>query len=463
MRNPPTGLPERPLWLWFDAHRAKTRGAAALAQKQRSRLTQMVAFARANSPFYRDLYREVEGEVRDSSALPVTHKKALMGRFDDWFTDRAVTAREVRAFVDDPRLIGEPFLGKYRVATTSGTTGTPGTFLLDDRSLAVTGALTTRMLGAWLRAGDLVKILAAGGRMTMVVATGGHFASAVAAARLRKGRPQRARMIQVLPAHLPLPELTTRLNQFRPAIVAPYASMALLLAAEQEAGRLHINPVLVALAAEGLPAGEYARIARTFGAKVGNSYAATECPFLSYGCEHRWLHVNSDWAVLEPVDADYRPVPPGTASHTVLLSNLANRVQPILRYDLGDSVLQRPDPCPCGSPLPAIRVQGRTADLLTFPGRNSRPVVIAPLVFSALGDRLPGVDLLQIVQHTPTGLRVRLQPATGADPDRVWEALHAEIARLLASHKLDHVTVERAREAPVQSSGGKYRRVIPLG
>lgn len=453
---------ERLLWLWLDAHRTKGHGAAAVARKQRARLAQMVAFARASSPFYRDLYRDVEGEVRNPGALPVTRKKVLMGRFDEWLTDRAVAASEVRAFVDDPGLVGEPFLGKYRVASTSGTTGTPGTFLLDHRSLAVAGALTTRMLGAWLRPGDVFRILAAGGRMTMVVATGGHFASAVAAARLRQGRPRRARTIQLLPAHLPLPELTARLNQFRPAIVAPYASMALLLAAEQEAGRLHINPVLVALAAEGLPAGEYARIGRAFGARVGNSYAATECPFLSYGCDHGWLHVNNDWAVLEPVDADYRPVPAGTSSHTVLLSNLANRVQPILRYDLGDSVLQRPDPCPCGSPLPAIRVHGRTADLLTFPGRNGGPVVIAPLVFSALGDRLPGVDLLQIVQHTPTRLRVRLQPATVADPDRVWGALHAEITGLLAAHDLDHVTVEHAREAPVQSSGGKYRRVIPL-
>lgn len=79
-----------------------------------------------------------------------------------------------------------------------------------------------------------------------------------------------------------------------------------------------------------------------------------------------WLHVNVDWVVFEPVDADYRPVAPGEQSHTVLISNLANRVQPILRYDLGDSVLERPDPCPCGNPFPAIRVQGRSADVLTF-------------------------------------------------------------------------------------------------
>lgn len=189
--------------------------------------------------------------------------------------------------------------------------------------------------------------------------------TAVAAVRLRKS-PSRRKRIRVFSVHLPLQELVTQLNQFRPALLAPYASIAKLLAAEQEAGRLHINPVLIAPSAEGLPPDEYNRIANVLKAKVGNSYAASECPVLSHGCERQWLHVNSDWVVCEPVDAEYWRVPPGTQSHTVLLSNLANRVQPILRYDLGDSIVQRPDPCPCGNPLPAIRVQGRAADVLTF-------------------------------------------------------------------------------------------------
>ena len=54
---------------------------------------------------------------------------------------------------------------------------------------------------------------------------------------------------------------------------------------------------------------------------------------MAYDCGQGWLHVNSDWVILEPVEADYSPTPPGQASHTVLLTNLANRIQPIIRYD----------------------------------------------------------------------------------------------------------------------------------
>ncbi len=453
---------ENILWLLRDAHQARKQGLAAVAERQRTRLAEMVTFARTHSPYYRELYQGLPEYVTDPTLLPVTSKKALMPRFNDWVTDRAVTLEQVRAFVGDPTLIGELFLDNYTVVTTSGTTGTRGIFLLDERTLAVTNALALRMLSSWLTTGDLVKIVARGGRLAMVNATGGHFASATAAARLRKSSKLRAKLIQVFSVHTPLPELVATLNQFQPAVVAPYASMAALLASEQEAGRLHINPVLMVLAAEGLALDEYDRIAQAFNAKVRHSYAASECTFITYSCEHKWLHVNSDWVVLEPVDADYRPTPPGEQSHTVLLSNLANRIQPILRYDLGDSILQRPGPCPCGNPLPAIRVQGRAADVLTFPTDHEHKVTLAPLAFGTLVGHIPGIEQFQIVQTTPTSLRIRLRFATDVEPEHVWQTVQTEMRQLLAKHQLDHVTLERAQEPPEQSAGGKYREIIPL-
>ena len=448
------------LWLLRDARKARKGGAAAIAQRQRARLAEMVARARAGSPYCRELYQKLPQLVEDVSLLPVTTKKTLMARFDEWTTDREATLEKVRAFVDTPELIGERFLGKYTVATTSGTTGTRGIFLLDDRSMAVTGALAFRMLSSWLTFADVIRIIFGGGRLAMVNAVGGHFASAVAATRLRRRRGNRVR---VFPVNMPLPEMITQLNAFRPVLLAPYASLGALLASEQEAGRLNIKPVLVVLSAEGLAESEYERIAKAFDAKVRHGYAATECPFLSYSCAHGWLHVNTDWVIFEPVDANYQPVAPGENSHTVLISNLANRAQPILRYNLGDSVLQRPDPCPCGNPLPAIRVKGRVADVLIFPTEAGEPIAIPPLTFGTLMDHIPGIELSQIVQTAPTHLEVRLRLADGVDGDRVWQTVHAALTRLLARHKLGQVTIERAEAAPSLSPGGKYRPVVPLG
>ncbi|TDD02960.1 phenylacetate--CoA ligase family protein [Nonomuraea deserti] len=442
-----------------DAWAAKRGGQRAMARRQRARLAALIAHARTRSPYYRHLYRGwgVPTGVSDLAALPVTDKRRLMDAFDDWVTDPAITLEAARAFADDPAVIGRPFAGRYTLSTTSGTTGTHGIFLQDARATAVTGAMMARMLTGWLTAGDVARIAAGGGRMALVIPEGGHFASTVAAARLR-GRSRLA----AFSVHQPLEELIEALNAFRPAVLAPYASVGALLAGAAEAGQLRINPALVILTAEGLPGPEYARISRALGGtKVRTSYAANECPFLSYGCAEGWMHVNADWAIVEPVDEQYRPVAPGEVSHTVLLTNLANHVQPILRYDLGDAVVARPDACPCGNPGPALRVQGRAADLLTFPGPDERPVTLAPLPLATLLEAVPGLELFQIVQTSPATLRLRLLPAPGIDPEALWQSTQTRLSELLARHRLGHVRLERAAEPPQHSAGGKVRTVIP--
>ncbi|MFR9802678.1 phenylacetate--CoA ligase family protein [Pseudonocardia sp. RS010] len=449
------------LRLLRDAHRAYRRGWPAIIARRRDRLAAIIAYSREHSPLYRDLYRDLPARIDYPELLPVTSKALLMPRFNDWVTDSRATQDLVQAFVADPTLIGRRFLSAYTVATTSGTTGVRGTFLLDEHALAVAAALSWRMLSTWLSPAAFPRLVAGRGRVAMVTATGGHFASSAAAARLRGSAQGRSR-VHALSVHTPLPELVAQLNALQPAVLAPYASTAALLAAEQQAGRLRIRPALVALTAEGLPEAETTRIAAAFGAVVGNSYAATECPFLSYSCAEGWLHVNADWALLEPVDAKHRPIPPGQQSHTVLLTNLANRVQPILRYDLGDSVLVRPDPCPCGAPLPALRVQGRTADLLTLPTPTGSSVTITPLDLTTRLDRVPGLKLFQIRQTTPTELSVRLTAAADAVPDRVWSLVHRELTELIARNGLTHVTVRRATGPPEPGTGGKYRLVEPL-
>jgi hypothetical protein len=100
--------------------------------------------------------------------------------------------------------------------------------------------------------------------------------------------------------------------------------------------------------------------------RVTDNYSASEAIGMTFECRRRQLHVNADWYILEPVDEAYEPVPPGQPSHSVLVTNLANRVQPIIRYELGDSITVSPARCPCGSPLPAIRVEGRTDEILSF-------------------------------------------------------------------------------------------------
>ncbi|MBI2735926.1 MAG: phenylacetate--CoA ligase family protein [Rhodospirillales bacterium] len=443
-------MSQRPLW----------ETASRKPEKIKERLADIVAFARANSPYYRDLYKNLPASIENPSLLPVTDKKTLMASFDAWVTDREVTIERVRKFIEDPNLVGEKFLGRYLVATTAGTTGTPGIFVLDDNHMRGGTSGLREAFRTWLSFGDFVRIVVRGARFAALHATGGHFVSVAGFTRARRSSRVLAKLTRDFSVHAPIKELVNGLNEFRPAVVLSYASIVSLLAREQELGRLRIKPVLLVLTAEGLAEEEYGRIAKAFGAKVRSTWGSTEIGGPTYSCAEGWLHVVGEWIILEPVDADHRPTSPGEQSHTVLVTNLANRVQPILRYDLGDRVLQRPDPCPCGNPLPAIRIQGRSAEVLRFPIQAGEDVSIPPLAFEI--DHVPGVDLSQVVQTTPTNLRIRLRFASGADPNQVWQKVHGELKHLLARHELHQVTIERAEEPPEQGRGGKFRAIIPL-
>ena len=286
-----------------------------------------------------------------------------MQRFDDWVTDPRVTRAGVDAFIADREQIGERFLGRYVLWKSSGTTGEPGIFVQDADALAVCDALITAQSdAAGLTQRFAQGMITHGGRAAVIAATGEHFATVASWRRVRVGNPWLpSRCLSVLE---PLPRLVAELNAYRPAFVASYPTMLFLLAAEKAAGRLTIRQP--ACVGRRIPCardagGDRARVRLPDRQRIG----ASECMSIAFGCRAGWLHVNADWVMLEAVDRDYRPVPPGEPSHSVLLTNLANRVQPVIRYDLGDSIVvsQR---CACGNPLPAIQVEGRRGDIIAL-------------------------------------------------------------------------------------------------
>jgi phenylacetate-coenzyme A ligase PaaK-like adenylate-forming protein len=160
---------------------------------------------------------------------------------------------------------------------------------------------------------------------------------------------------------------------------------------------LHLTPAGLWAGGEVLSRSAHAAIEAAFECPLLNEYGASECLTIGHACRERVLHVNADWVVLEPVDRDYQPTPPGELSHTVLLTNLANFVQPIIRYDLGDRVRIRTAACACGSALPAIDVEGRCDDVATFPARDGTLVRLIPLALTTVIEEAAHVYRFQIV------------------------------------------------------------------
>lgn len=457
-----TEIPIHPVRLAWDLRRTARGGPSALARRQRARLDDLVAFARARSPYYRKRYEGLPDPVPDLACLPPVAKRELMERFDEWVTDPAVTRNGVERFVADRSLVGARYLDRYVVFATSGTTGRPGLLVHDRGAASVYLALgVDRRFLPLLSPGTLGSYLRGGGRTASIVATGGHYASSVIDGIARRRFPRLSGRSRTLSLLAPLPDLVEELNRFRPAILGSYPTAMAVLAGEQEAGRLRIAPMLALTGAEWLSPASREKIASAFRCPVRDTYAASEFMGIAYDCDIGRLHVNADWVILEPVDASMRPTPPGRASFTTLLTNLANRVQPILRYDLGDSITEIPGPCPCGSPLPSIQVEGRRDEILRFRSSGEKWISLLPMALATVVEETPGVGSWQLIQAGQALLRLRIEEAPGRDRARVGGDVANRLREYLSGQGLHDVVVERTEEMPVRDpAGGKLRQVF---
>lgn len=84
-----------------------------------------------------------------------------------------------------------------------------------------------------------------------------------------------------------------------------------------------------------------------------------------------------------------------------------------------------------------------------------------PLAIGSVVDGMPGVHRAQIVQTSPTCLRVRIYCEPGHDAANVRRAVAARLHAFLAAQGLDHIEVVLAPEPPQQKAPfGKFRQVL---
>jgi len=385
-----------------------------------------------------------------------------MSAFDDWPTDRGITRAGIEAFIADPSLLATPYLNKYFISTSAGTTGLAGLYVSDFRAINVYRAIgLARVERAWIDTAAWLRMAQRKFRWAAVLCTGGHYAGSGWIELERRRDLFRAHAFRVFSIQQPLADLVAALEAFDPAMLTGYPSVLKLLAEEQAAGRLDLKPALLECAGESISLDTIAQIESAFGCSVRNLYSASEFIPIAFSCDHEWLHVNSDWVILEPVDENFRPTPPDVASHTVLLTNLANWTQPLIRYDLGDSIVARSQPCPCGSRLPAVRVAGRHDDVLHLHGADGAVVKILPLAIGTVLEETPGVHRSQLIQTGPATIHLRLELLSGADSEKAWRAAIARLKNYLAQQHLANVELVCASDPPEQSvRSGKFRQVI---
>ena len=424
--------------------------AGRLAAHQRERLRALLACAIERSPFHARRLAGIDPgrfEPGDLAGLPVMSKEQMMAGFDELATDRRLTRARAEAHLmacaDEPSLLA----GRYVCLTSGGSSGLRGIFVQTIEEYAEFAASVLRRLVARLAAAGPPP--PDGIPVAFVAAASPVHASGFAAAVLTAGYPVRAISA---PATLPLAGLVQRLNQVRPLVVMAHTSKLALLAAEQRAGRLTIAPVSVTAMGEQLTQTNRAVIADAFGMPLINQFASTEGLVGHSEPGGELISFASDMCITELVDQDNQPVPDGTPSAKVLLTNLYNHTWPLIRYELTDRFTRHP--AGPGSGYLCATVEGRADDTFRY-----GTLAVDPLVIRTVMVRTPAALEYQ-VRQTSRGIDIAV--VAGAPLDHA--ALAAALAHSLRTAGLPdpQVHLRQVPDIARHPQTGKARRFIPL-
>jgi phenylacetate-CoA ligase len=115
----------------------------------------------------------------------------------------------------------------------------------------------------------------------------------------------------------------------------------------------------------------------------------------------------------QSTSTDAAPSLRGCPHASTLLTHLANTVQPLIRYDLGDQVTVFEAPCACGSAMPVIEVQGRRDDARGDDRARRAAVTILPLALTTVIEEQAGVYDFQLRQIDASTLLASLARRRG--------------------------------------------------
>ena len=412
--------------------RSQWLSRAAIEAERVVRLREALQDAGTRVPYYRDLFARHgfdPGTVRtvaDLARLPLLAKA------------------EIRAHAERLKAEGHGPLARYN---TGGSSGEPLIFYIGKDRTSHDVASKWRATRWWgVDIGD----------PEMVV--WGSPIELGAQDRVRRMRDKLLRT-ELLPAfemsEAKLDGFVAAIRRRRPRMLFGYPSALSHIArhAEQRGQRMDDLGVRVAfVTSERLYDDQRATITRVFGCPVANGYGGRDAGFIAHECPQGGMHLTAEDIIVEIVDPQGRPVPDGTAGE-IVVTHLATRDFPFIRYRTGDVAVLDPAPCACGRGLPLIKeIQGRTTDFVVA----ADGTVMHGLALIYIVRDLPGVRAFKIVQESLEHTVVQIVADEAFDRRRNADIVAAFQRRLGGGVQVDLEFV--AAIAPEKS--GKFRYVV---
>lgn len=386
---------------------------------QEDRLRQLVKYARENSSYFKELYKDLP-ENFSLADLPPTSKKEMQAHYSEWLTDINLNREIVRKYLDRDISDNSLLNGQYTALQTSGSTGEPLMMVRDDYHNKIHGALVNQRL---MRGIDPDILNPSKYKIATVIHTSPGASSYNGYLRALASFPDYTQNMMAISVLEDIDTLVEKLNQFHPDVITGYASSLILLAKEKKEGRLKVDLKLVANSAELLTDEAFGELEDAFGCPVINNYCMTEGGEIAMANRSPEMKLNEDWIIMEPVEENLQPVKdPTQFSDGILITDLSNFIQPIIRYHVGDRI-KIINPTNEKS-LPVLKIDGRTFPSFTLAGKKYTMVSII-----TKAEVWPGLLKYQVVQTAPDTLEIRGICFPGENPEEVLDGLSKKLEK----------------------------------
>jgi phenylacetate-CoA ligase len=405
-------------------------GPDVLERHRLTRLKQLLAYAGRHVPYYRSLFKEIAFDPAAMTNIADLRHLPLL-------TKPLIRTNNLKSEIAGP-------LKRYN---TGGSSGEPLVFYMGRERISHDVAAKWRATRWWrLDIGD-----------PEIVVWG---------SPIELGSQDRARLIrdkllrsQLLPAFEMSPtrldDFIRKIRSFRPRMIFGYPSALAHIARHAQASGQRLDDVGIRVAfvtSERLYDEQREHIAAAFGCAVANGYGGRDAGFIAHECPYGGMHISAEDIIVEIVDASGRVLPPGEAGE-IVVTHMATREFPFIRYLTGDVGVLDEEACECGRGLPMLKeIQGRTSDFVVA----SDGTLMHGLALIYVVRDLPGIEKFKIIQETKQLTRIILVTGSEFTESLVRTIETGFKARLGEDVR---VVVERASEIPPEASG-KFRYVV---
>jgi len=195
-----------------------------------------------------------------------------------------------------------------------------------------------------------------------------------------------------------------RLLTFRPDYFYGYSSLILRATLYWKKNKLPLPNIKAVIAtAENLTKFQRFQIEDVFQCPVVMEYGCSETDIIAFQCKQNNYHI-----VAENVLVEIDPI--NDQEGEVLITDLNNKLTPLIRYRLGDFVHRIDGVCSCGRKLPLLgEITGRTTQRFIKLGNNQeKHAVLFAYLMEQLYEKGYDIEQFMVTQETLNQFQVRL-------------------------------------------------------